>query len=108
MCWLSGVYSVVLTVEDKAGNWKDARRFFIFDNSSDVTINSDEDKQLLVSTTAENTSHTWVTSLQGGDNAGQQARKDGNFYFETTSMISVMLMTAAIFQKLQSVYLSCC
>ena len=70
-CWLSGVYAVVLAAEDKAGNAEVARRFLIFDNTN--IISSHEDKQLLVSSATENTTHTWVTSLQGATNAGQQA-----------------------------------
>ena len=73
MSWLSGVYAVVLAVKDKAGNYKVARRFLIFDNTSVITINSGEDKQLVVLSAAENTTHTWVTSLQGRDNAREQA-----------------------------------
>ena len=77
-CWLSGVYAVVLAAEDKAGNAEVARRFLIFDNTNIITISSHEDKQLLVSSAAENTTHTWVTSLQGADNVGQQASKEIN------------------------------
>ena len=71
MSWLSGVYAVVLVAEDKAGNAEVARRFLIFDNTNVVTII--EDKQLVVLSAAENTTHMWVTSLQGRDNAGEQA-----------------------------------
>ena len=78
MCWLSGVYAVVLVVEDNAGNAEVARRFLIFDNTTDISISSDEDKQLLVWSAAENTSHTWLTSLEGGDILEYQVSNDSN------------------------------
>ena len=78
MCWLTGVYAVVLVVEDNAGNAEVARRFLIFDNTTDISISSDEDKQLLVWSAAENTSHTWLTSLEGGDILEYQVHNDSN------------------------------
>ena len=81
MCWLSGVYAVVLVVEDNAGNAEVARRFLIFDNTTDISISSDEDKQLLVWSAAENTSHTWLTSLEGGDILEYQVSSDSNTCF---------------------------
>ena len=70
MSWLPGVYAVVLTVEDKAGNSQAARRFLIFDNTNTISINTGADKQLRVNSAAENTSYTWLTTLRESDNAG--------------------------------------
>ena len=70
MSWLPGVYAVVLTVEDKAGNSQAARRFVIFDNTNTISINTGADKQLRVNSAAENTSYTWLTTLRESDNAG--------------------------------------
>ena len=70
---LPGVYAVVLTVEDNAGNHQTARRFLIFDNVNVVSINTAEDKVLVVNSAAENTSYTWLTSLQSSSNAGEKA-----------------------------------
>ena len=76
--WLLGVYAVVLVTKDAAGNAQVARRFLIFDNVNDISISSDEDKQLLVSSASENTSYTWLTSLQAGDGVGDQVRRKHN------------------------------
>ena len=70
---LPGVYAVVLTAEDNAGNHQTARRFLIFDNVNVVSINTAEDKVLVVNSAAENTSYTWLTSLQSSNNAGEKA-----------------------------------
>ena len=74
--WLPGVYAVVLVTKDAAGNAQVARQFLIFDNVNDISISSAEDKQLLVLSAAENTSHTWLTSLQAGDGVGDQVRRN--------------------------------
>ncbi|KAK2161992.1 hypothetical protein NP493_1549g00001, partial [Ridgeia piscesae] len=68
-----GVYAVVLTAEDNAGNHQTARRFLIFDNVNVVSINTAEDKVLVVNSAAENTSYTWLTSLQSSSYTGDQA-----------------------------------
>jgi len=68
-----GVYTVLLAVEDNAGNAEVARRFLVFDNKNVVTINSDDDKQMRMTSAAKNTSYTWVTSLQDTSNAGDKA-----------------------------------
>ena len=70
---LPGVYAVVLTAVDNAGNHQTARRFLIFDNVNVVSINTAEDKVLVVNSAAENTSYTWLTSLQSSSNAGEKA-----------------------------------
>ncbi|KAK2183518.1 hypothetical protein NP493_308g01004 [Ridgeia piscesae] len=67
---VSGVYAVLLTAEDRAGNIQTARRFLIFDNVYVVTINTASDKQLFVDSAAVNTTYTWVTSLQAPDFTG--------------------------------------
>ena len=72
---------MVLVVEDNAGNAEVARQFFIFDNTTDISISSDEDKQLQVWSAAENTSHTWLTSLEGGDILEYQVSSDNNTCF---------------------------
>ena len=74
------MYAVVLVTKDTAGNAQVARRFLIFDNVNDISISSDEDKQLLVLSAAENTSHTWLTSLQAGDGVGDQVRRKQHGY----------------------------
>lgn len=63
----------MLTTEDNAGNYQAARRFLIFDNKNVVSINSADDKVIVVNSAAENTSYTWLTSLQHSNNAGNQA-----------------------------------
>ena len=67
-----GVYAIVLTATDNAGNHQTARRFLIFDNVNVVSINTAEDKVIVVKSAAENTSYTWLTSLQDSNNAGEK------------------------------------
>ena len=67
-----GVYAVVLTTTDNAGNHQTARRFLIFDNVNVVSINTAEDKVLVVNSVAKNTSYTWLTSPQSANNTGDQ------------------------------------
>ncbi|KAI0212815.1 hypothetical protein LSAT2_002263 [Lamellibrachia satsuma] len=61
-----GVYALLLTAEDRAGNIQTARRYLIFDNVNVVTINRDSDKQLFVDSAAKNTTYTWVSVLWRG------------------------------------------
>ena len=70
-----GVYAVVLTAIDNAGNYQAARRFLIFDNVNVVSIKSAEENIIVVNSAAENTSYNWLTSLQGTDNTGDQVSK---------------------------------
>ena len=70
-----GAYAVVLTAVDNAGNYQAARRFLIFDNVNVVSIKSAEENNFVVNSAAENTSYTWLTSLQGTDNTGDQVSK---------------------------------
>ena len=71
---LIGVYAVLLTVEDNAGNAQVARRFLIFDNNSTISTYTDDNKQLRVTSAAKNTSYSWLTSLQDPSNAGENVR----------------------------------
>ena len=64
-----GVYAVILSVEDNAGNAQVTRRFLMFDDENVVTINSDSDNQLRVESAVEGTDYTWLTSVQDANNA---------------------------------------
>ncbi|XP_071088930.1 uncharacterized protein [Haliotis cracherodii] len=55
----NGVYAVVLTVHDKAGNHRSARRILMYDGTSNVTAEEDVDMQLRVTTA---TSSGWQTT----------------------------------------------
>ncbi|XP_022103295.1 uncharacterized protein LOC110986023 [Acanthaster planci] len=60
-----GVYSVILTVVDNAGNFRLCRRFIFFDNDpSDVTIQTDS--PLRVTSASSKTDYLWLTSLNSG------------------------------------------
>ena len=52
------MFCVVLTVDDNAGNYVSARRFFLYDNYSNLTINTVD--KLWVDSAAVNTSHEWI------------------------------------------------
>jgi len=62
----------LLAVEDMAGSKQVARRFFIFDDTSDVSINTEDNRRLKVNSANKNTSYTWLTSLQDVNNTGEQ------------------------------------
>ncbi|XP_021360606.1 uncharacterized protein LOC110455039 isoform X2 [Mizuhopecten yessoensis] len=55
------MYAVVLEVKDVANNVKQARRFFIFDNSSKIFAR--DDKPVYSTTAAINTEYKWQTNL---------------------------------------------
>ncbi|XP_022107048.1 uncharacterized protein LOC110988105 [Acanthaster planci] len=60
-----GVYSVILSVVDNAGNFRLSRRFVFYDNDqSDVTIQTDS--PLRVTSASSNTDYLWLTSLNSG------------------------------------------
>ena len=65
----SGVYAVILSVEDNAGNAQVTRRFVLFDDTNVVTINSDSDNALRVESAVHDTDYTWLTSVQDANNA---------------------------------------
>lgn len=56
-----GVYSCILEVSDKANNTQYARRFVIFDTTSQVTTRNNN--PLYCSTASESTNFTWQTSI---------------------------------------------
>ena len=69
----SGVYAVILSVVDNAGNAQVTRRFVLFDDANVVTINSDREKQLRVESSVQGTDYTWLTSVQDANNACEKA-----------------------------------
>nr|XP_006818613.1 PREDICTED: uncharacterized protein LOC102807323 [Saccoglossus kowalevskii] len=75
-----GVYCVMLTVDDVAGNHIRARRFLIFDDVNGV--NTTDQFPIWVDSAAENTTHIWQTDLQDSNNTGPQIvlQWPGHFY----------------------------
>ncbi|XP_077865058.1 uncharacterized protein LOC144350866 [Saccoglossus kowalevskii] len=75
-----GVYCVMLTVDDVAGNHNRARRFLIFDDVNGV--NTTDQFLIWVDSAAENTTHLWQTDLQDSNNTGPQVvlHWPGHFY----------------------------
>lgn len=53
-----GLYSIHLTAYDKAGNYKTARRFVLYDNDSHVSHNPYEHSR--VESGSKNTNYTWI------------------------------------------------
>ncbi|XP_078616232.1 uncharacterized protein LOC144884653 [Branchiostoma floridae x Branchiostoma japonicum] len=80
----TGVYSVVLTVEDSCGpndgNFITARRFLIFDNNSTVEVDTSGHYPMWVDSLASNA--TWQTNLQdsGGNGPKVVVMWPGHFY----------------------------
>lgn len=54
----TGLYSIHLTAYDKAGNYKSARRFVLYDGNSHVSHNPYEHTR--VATGSKETNYTWV------------------------------------------------
>ena len=98
----------MLTAVDNAGNHQTARRFLIFDNVNVVSINTAEDKLLVVNSAAKNTSYTWLTSLQSSNNTGDQA---SNFVWLMLAYAiyssSYSATTFDTFNKCSNVYRHC-
>ncbi|XP_035698716.1 uncharacterized protein LOC118431582 [Branchiostoma floridae] len=63
-----GTYCFLLTVNDVAGNYQRARRFLIYDDVNNVTV--DAHQPLWTDSAAANTSHLWQTNLQNSLGAG--------------------------------------
>ncbi|KAK2158684.1 hypothetical protein NP493_1763g00001 [Ridgeia piscesae] len=62
--------------------------FLIFDNVNVVSINTAEDKILVVNSAAENTSYTWLTSLQSSSYTGDQASHFANVFHNTHKFLN--------------------
>ncbi|XP_070570801.1 uncharacterized protein [Ptychodera flava] len=75
-------YCVLLTVDDAAGNYINARRFFIFDDVSVVDIDPTGHYPLWVDSASANTSYLWQTNLQDQNCTGPQVVTSwqGHFY----------------------------
>ncbi|XP_078616240.1 uncharacterized protein LOC144884660 [Branchiostoma floridae x Branchiostoma japonicum] len=79
----TGVYSIVLTVEDSCGpdngNFISARRFLIFDNNSTVEVDTSGHT---MSVDSGASSSTWLTDLQDSTGHGQKVvvKWPGHFY----------------------------
>lgn len=54
----AGLYSIHLTANDKAGNYKTTRRFVLYDNNSHVSHNPFMNSR--VETATKNTNYTWI------------------------------------------------
>ncbi|XP_078573997.1 uncharacterized protein LOC144860568 isoform X2 [Branchiostoma floridae x Branchiostoma japonicum] len=63
-----GTYCFLLTVDDVAGNYQRARRFLIYDDVNNVTV--DAHQPLWADSAAVNTSHLWQTNLQNSLGTG--------------------------------------
>ncbi|XP_066275498.1 uncharacterized protein [Branchiostoma lanceolatum] len=80
----TGVYSIVLTVEDSSGpnegNFITARRFLIFDNNSTLEVDTTGQFPLWVDSLASNA--TWQTNLQDSSGEGPKVvvKWPGHFY----------------------------
>ncbi|KAI8509825.1 hypothetical protein Bbelb_122530 [Branchiostoma belcheri] len=63
-----GTYCFLLTVDDVATNYQRARRFLIYDDVNNVTV--DTHQPLWADSAAVNTSHLWQTNLQDSGGIG--------------------------------------
>ncbi|XP_070573745.1 uncharacterized protein [Ptychodera flava] len=57
-----GVYCVLLTVTDKAGNHDNAMRYLMFDNVNTPHIDNTGHYPMRVESAAQNTNYTWITN----------------------------------------------
>jgi len=53
------IYSVVMNIADVANNSRNARRFVLYDNSSQISL--DEERPLFVSSAVAETGYSWQT-----------------------------------------------
>ncbi|XP_078575733.1 uncharacterized protein LOC144861637 [Branchiostoma floridae x Branchiostoma japonicum] len=65
-----GTYCFLLTVDDVAGNYQRARRFLIYDDVNNVTV--DAHQPLWADSAAVNTSRLWQTNLQNSLGTGSK------------------------------------
>ncbi|XP_062589946.1 uncharacterized protein LOC134251560 [Saccostrea cucullata] len=72
------LFGISLEVLDHAGNVKSARRFVMFDNSSEIKIN--DEKRLKVYTASSKTNYTWQT------NKGQSCLSWENRYYNSYNL----------------------
>ncbi|KAI0220739.1 hypothetical protein LSAT2_027792 [Lamellibrachia satsuma] len=76
-----GIYCVLLTVFDNAGNSQRARRFVIFDNTSSVSVTGDVGRTLTVEGAIKGLSGSWLTSTQNQLNEGESVRLSWKSHF---------------------------
>ena len=53
----------MLLVEDAAGNYERTRRFVTFDDQYNITISDHYDDVIWIPSATEETSNTWITTL---------------------------------------------
>ncbi|WAQ93644.1 hypothetical protein MAR_006115, partial [Mya arenaria] len=75
-----GMYSVLLKVSDMANNSRTARRFVLYDDTSEISVSNESDKKLYISSAVEETGYTWQTPSAEEDNmVTVNVRWDGHF-----------------------------
>ncbi|XP_052800641.1 uncharacterized protein LOC128231640 [Mya arenaria] len=74
-----GMYSVLLKVSDMANNSRIARRFVLFDATPEITISSEPDKKLYISSAVKETGYAWQTPSVGDDKVTVNVRWVGHF-----------------------------
>ena len=53
----------MLLVEDAAGNYERSRRIITFDDQHNITISDHKDDVIWIPSATEDTSYTWITTL---------------------------------------------
>ncbi|KAK3603166.1 hypothetical protein CHS0354_042998 [Potamilus streckersoni] len=61
----SGMFSVLLQASDMANNSKIARRLFLYDPFSNISLNEEEDSKLFVASAVPETGYIWQTAKNG-------------------------------------------
>ena len=54
-----------MEIRDTANNSRTARRFVIYDNKSEITINTNNDGKFFVSSADASNGYTWQTTVDG-------------------------------------------
>ncbi|XP_069122178.1 uncharacterized protein [Argopecten irradians] len=84
-----GMYSILLEVADKASNFKYARRLFLFDDSSHVSIN--DNKMTIPGSVGEK--HLWISTLQNESTLGQPIQVSWANHFVNNDHVRLKLLT---------------
>ncbi|XP_069126322.1 uncharacterized protein [Argopecten irradians] len=84
-----GMYSILLEVADKASNFKYARRLFLFDNSSHISIN--DNKMAIPGSVGEK--HLWISTLQNESALGDPIQISWANHFVNHDHVNLNLLT---------------
>ena len=91
-----------MEARDHANNSRFARRLVIFDNTSDITLNTEDDGKLFVSSADALNNYTWQTTMNG---KGRIFYTGSNHKFVKRSVKILIFKRARVFTALTKLFI---